>query len=85
MGKSTGANALSIWTHFLRETRWIEDFESPSYRGVAVKAQAGVTAEILYEQADSRGLAIVGGECPVSCKYCFWVARHVILEHRALE
>ncbi|KAJ7239892.1 hypothetical protein C8J57DRAFT_1372268 [Mycena rebaudengoi] len=64
MGKSTGANALSIWTHFLRETLWIDDFESPSYRGVAVKAQAGVTAEILYEQADSRGLAIVGGECP---------------------
>ncbi|KAJ7510641.1 hypothetical protein B0H11DRAFT_1701228 [Mycena galericulata] len=64
MGKSTGANALSIWTHFLQETEWIDDFVSPSYRGVAVKAQAGVTAEILYEQANARGLAVVGGECP---------------------
>ncbi|KAJ7258500.1 hypothetical protein C8J57DRAFT_1451069 [Mycena rebaudengoi] len=64
MGKSTGANALSIWTHFIWETLWIEDFESSSYRGVEVTAQAGVTAHILYEQADSRGLAIVGGECP---------------------
>ncbi|KAJ6537416.1 FAD binding domain protein [Mycena vulgaris] len=64
MGKSTGANALSIWTHFLRETVWIDDFVSPSYRGVAVKAQAGVTSAILYEQADARGYMIVGGECP---------------------
>ncbi|KAJ7451951.1 FAD binding domain protein [Mycena latifolia] len=64
LGKSTGANALAIWTHFLRETHWIEDFHSPSYRGVAVKAQAGVTAEILYAQADARGYAVVGGECP---------------------
>ncbi|KAJ7776003.1 hypothetical protein DFH07DRAFT_73735 [Mycena maculata] len=64
MGKSTGANALSIWTHFLRETFWIDDFVSPSYRGFAVKAQPGVTAEMLYEQADAKGLAVVGGECP---------------------
>ncbi|KAJ7098272.1 FAD binding domain protein [Mycena epipterygia] len=64
MGKSTGAYALAIWTHFLRDTLWIEDFVSPSYRGVAVKAQAGVTAQILYEQADARGYAVVGGECP---------------------
>lgn len=66
MGKSTGANALAIWTHFLQETHWIDDFVSPSYRGAAVKAQAGVTAETLYEQAHSRGYAVVGGECPVS-------------------
>ncbi|KAF7343032.1 FAD binding domain protein [Mycena venus] len=64
MGKSTGANALAIWTHFLQKTYWIENFVSPSYRGVAVKAQAGVEARILYEQADRRGFAIVGGECP---------------------
>ncbi|KAJ7092987.1 hypothetical protein B0H15DRAFT_1021003 [Mycena belliarum] len=64
MGKSTGANALAIWTHFLQETQWIEDFRSPSYRGPAVKAQAGVSAGLLYEQADSRGYAIVGGQCP---------------------
>ncbi|KAJ7613794.1 hypothetical protein B0H17DRAFT_1220721 [Mycena rosella] len=37
---------------------WITDFDSPSYQGVAVKAQAGVTAEILYEHADSRGYAV---------------------------
>lgn len=65
MGKSTGANALAIWTHFLQKTTWIEDFVSPAYRGVAVKAQAGVTAQVLYEQADKRGYAVVGGECPV--------------------
>ncbi|KAJ7800712.1 hypothetical protein B0H14DRAFT_2898482 [Mycena olivaceomarginata] len=41
-------------THFLRGTRWIEDFVSP----------AGVTAEILYDQADKRGYVVVGGECP---------------------
>lgn len=64
MGKSTGANALAIWTHFLRETQWIEDFRSSSYQGVAVKAQAGVSADLLYEQADARGYAVVGGECP---------------------
>lgn len=68
MGKSTGANALAIWTHFLQKTHWIENFVSPSYHGVAVKAQAGVEASILYEQADRRGFAIVGGECPVGAK-----------------
>ncbi|THU81964.1 FAD-binding domain-containing protein [Dendrothele bispora CBS 962.96] len=64
MGKSTGKGGLAIWTHYLRDIEWIDDFESISYRGPAFKASGGVSVEQLYDFAAERSRTVVGGDCP---------------------
>lgn len=66
MGKSTGHGALAIWTHYLTETEWMSSFSSSSssYRGPAVKAQAGVSVLQIYEEASAHGYSVIGGACP---------------------
>ena len=61
-GKSTGAGALGIWTHHLKEIDYIEDYQSSSYQGPAVKMGAGVQAYEIYEKANELGFTVVGGE-----------------------
>ncbi|KAG9218411.1 hypothetical protein CCMSSC00406_0007988 [Pleurotus cornucopiae] len=66
MGRSTGAGAVSVWMHHLKDITIIDNYDSPSssYKGAAVKVSAGVTGEELVGAVDKRGLAIVSGECP---------------------
>ncbi|KAJ6035593.1 FAD linked oxidase N-terminal [Penicillium canescens] len=61
-GKSTGAGALGIWTHHLKEIDYIENYQSSSYQGPAVKMGAGVQAHEIYEKANELGFTVVGGE-----------------------
>ena len=63
LGKSTGAGALSIWTHNLKNIDFIENYESPSYDGPAFKLGAGIQVGELYEAADKHGVTGVGGAC----------------------
>lgn len=62
-GKSTGAGALAIWTHHLKDIV-VFDYETSHYTGKAMKMGAGVQAFEAYEAAHEENLAIVGGECP---------------------
>ncbi|KAL9003922.1 MAG: hypothetical protein Q9188_003238 [Gyalolechia gomerana] len=62
-GKSTGAGALAIWTHFLKNLEFI-NYTSPYYTGKAVKMGAGVQGFEAYEAADALGFSVTGGECP---------------------
>lgn len=62
-GKSTGAGAVAIWTHHLKEIT-VLDYETPRYTGKAMKMGAGVQAFEAYEAAHKQNLVIVGGECP---------------------
>ncbi|KAI8950474.1 FAD/FMN-containing isoamyl alcohol oxidase MreA [Xylaria longipes] len=62
-GKSTGAGAIGLWTHNLKEIEII-DYKSVNYTGKAIKVGAGVQVEEAYAAASARGLAVVGGECP---------------------
>ncbi|KAL5344380.1 hypothetical protein ACLOAV_010640 [Pseudogymnoascus australis] len=63
LGKSTGAGALSIWTHNLKSINFIKSYSSPSYRGPAFKLGAGIQVLDLYEAAKKYGVTAVGGEC----------------------
>ncbi|KAF6829465.1 FAD-linked oxidoreductase-like protein 17 [Colletotrichum musicola] len=64
LGKSTGAGALSIWTHNLKGLKFITDYESAGgYKGPAFKLGAGIQVFELYEAADKEGYTAVGGEC----------------------
>ncbi|KAI0543534.1 FAD/FMN-containing isoamyl alcohol oxidase MreA [Xylaria curta] len=62
-GKSTGAGAISLWTHNLKKIQML-DYTSTNYTGKAIKVGAGVQVEEAYAAASAQGLAIVGGECP---------------------
>lgn len=65
-GRSTGAGALSIWTHHLKDIAFKHDYQSFGYRGPAMKIGAGVQGLEVYETADKYGVSVVGGICPVS-------------------
>lgn len=66
MGKSTGAGGLAIWTHHLTDREWIPQYTSRGYSGPAVKVHAGVTGDVLVQDAEARGLVVLAGQCPVS-------------------
>ncbi|KAL2008121.1 hypothetical protein VTN00DRAFT_8103 [Thermoascus crustaceus] len=62
-GKSTGAGALGIWMHNLKDIE-IKDYSSSHYTGKAMKMGAGVQGFEAYAAADKNNLQVVGGECP---------------------
>lgn len=63
LGKSTGAGALAVWMHHMKDIS-IVDYSSSEYSGKAVKLAAGVQSFEGSEAAYKARLAIVGGNCP---------------------
>ncbi|OQE16278.1 hypothetical protein PENFLA_c028G01910 [Penicillium flavigenum] len=63
LGRSTGAGALSVWTHHLNDIEY-KDWFSPTYQGPAFKIAAGVVGYQILEAASAKGLVVVTGECP---------------------
>ena len=66
LGKSSGAGALSIWTHNLKDITYYPHLEVPAYSGPAMKIGAGVTVREVYLEADRNGVSALGGICEVS-------------------
>ena len=62
-GKSTGAGALAVWMHHLKDIEFL-DYRSSNYTGKAIKVGAGVQMFEAYDAANAQGLSVVGGECP---------------------
>ncbi|EPE26888.1 FAD-binding protein [Glarea lozoyensis ATCC 20868] len=63
MGKSTGAGAIALWTHGIKDTT-IKDYKSSYYTGKAIKLGAGVQANEAQEAANAKGYVVVEGDCP---------------------
>ncbi|KAJ4012637.1 hypothetical protein NW752_008350 [Fusarium irregulare] len=63
LGRSTGAGALSVWTHYLKSTEVI-DWKDKDYQGKALKVGAGVQGFEALGAAHAKGLVVVSGECP---------------------
>ena len=61
LGRSTGAGALGVWTHRLKNIEFF-DWDDGAYIGNAVKLGAGIQGFEILEAAKSRGLVVVGGE-----------------------
>ncbi|KAF2198717.1 FAD-binding domain-containing protein [Delitschia confertaspora ATCC 74209] len=62
-GKSTGAGALSIWTHNLKDVTFYDNYVDDSgYKGPALKGGAGLQSFDLYKAANDHGVVVVGGE-----------------------
>lgn len=62
-GRSTGAGALAVWTHHLKDTR-VVDWKDKYYKGKALRAGAGVQGFEALAAARAAGLVVVTGECP---------------------
>lgn len=63
LGRSTGAGALSVWTHHLKDIEF-QEWSDEYYQGSAVKVGAGIEGYEILEAASAKGLVVVGGECP---------------------
>lgn len=63
-GKSGGGGSLSIWTHNLKDAKYIENYEAEGteWTGAAFKLGSGVQAYEIYKTAAEQGLMVVGGE-----------------------
>ncbi|KAF7192638.1 FAD-linked oxidoreductase patO [Pseudocercospora fuligena] len=62
-GKSTGAGALAIWTHNLKDIK-VFDYQDEHYSGKAMRMGAGVQAFEAYAAAHEHDVVVLGGECP---------------------
>lgn len=62
LGKSTGAGALSIWTHYLKDIDFL-NYTNAHYTGPAMRMAAGVQGTDINKAAYLKGLVIVAGEC----------------------
>lgn len=63
IGRSTGAGALAIWTHYMKDIEplsWSDD----SYSGPAFKLGAGVQGFEALDAASALGLVVLTGMCP---------------------
>ncbi|KAI5840098.1 hypothetical protein DFP73DRAFT_501095 [Morchella snyderi] len=61
-GKSSGANSISVWTHFFNDIKHIPKFNRLGWSGPAFKVGAGVQGRDVYAAAKAQGLVVVGGE-----------------------
>ncbi|KAF2753067.1 hypothetical protein EJ05DRAFT_490472 [Pseudovirgaria hyperparasitica] len=64
LGKSSGAGGLSVWTHGLRDIRFVRTFKNKEYQGPAMKISAGVLVRDVYIAAQKHGVTAIGGICP---------------------
>jgi FAD/FMN-containing dehydrogenase len=63
-GRSVGKGALSIWTHGLKEIKYVQNYKSSTYNGPIFKLGAGVQGFELYQAADKYGVSAIAGICP---------------------
>lgn len=63
MGKSTGAGAVSIWTHNLKDIDFLQ-YKSARYTGPAMRLGAGVQGMEAMAAAHRHGKVLVTGNCP---------------------
>ena len=60
LGKATGAGAIALWTHNIKQIDII-DHKSTYYSGKAIKVGAGVSVIEAYQAAHAKALVVVGG------------------------
>lgn len=63
LGRSTGAGALAVWTHYLKDITPIQ-WDDADFTGTALKLGAGVQGYEMLQAATALGRVAVGGECP---------------------
>ncbi|KAK3323188.1 hypothetical protein B0T19DRAFT_485619 [Cercophora scortea] len=73
-GRSTGAGALSIWTHYLKDFEYIPEYSIDRYKGRVARVSAGIEAWELWNYMDKYNITMVvpGGDTVGA--YGGWIA-----------
>ena len=81
LGKSSGAGALSLWMHNLKEIDFLPNYKGPGYSGPALKLGAGVSVREVYEAAEKNGVTVLGAiswvSRPLTLMYVWLTANRV--------
>lgn len=64
IGRSNGKGSLALWTHNLKQTTVIKNYNTSDYNGPVLKAGAGVQFFEAYQAVAAQGYRVVGGFCP---------------------
>lgn len=64
LGKSTGKGGLGLWMHNLNSKIVIQNYQSSTYSGPAIKLGAGVLGEEALLAAHQVGYRVLAGSCP---------------------
>jgi hypothetical protein len=75
-GRSTGAGALSIWTHNLQGLNYLPKYTLGKFSGNALHIAAGVVTQDIAEMAENHDGSVVGGMCAVSV--LFWHVSYLL-------
>ncbi|PKS04963.1 hypothetical protein jhhlp_008329 [Lomentospora prolificans] len=59
LGRSTGAGALSIWTHFLKQFEFLPEYTIGQYTGPAARVGAGLESWEMYNFMDEYNVTFV--------------------------
>jgi hypothetical protein len=59
VGRSTGAGALSVWTHYLKDFEKVPDFAVGGYRGGAAHVGVGLEAWETHDAMAQHGVTLV--------------------------
>ncbi|KAL8336686.1 hypothetical protein RB601_008261 [Gaeumannomyces tritici] len=63
-GRSVGAGSLSVWTHHLKDSRYMANYDSAFYSGRAMQLGAGIEAwEMSNLMVDHGGITITAPGC----------------------
>lgn len=78
-GRSLGEGALAIWTHKLKDIRFVANLTEGVYTGPAMKLGAGVQGFEMFEAADRYNVTAVGGEGKVGVapSWLWWWERNL--------
>jgi hypothetical protein len=63
-GRSIGKGALSLWTHGLKELKFVKNYKDSYYQGAAFQVGAGVQGHELLAAAETNGVSVLTGICP---------------------
>jgi len=63
-GRSTGKGALSLWTHNLKDIKFIKNYRDSYYSGPVFQVGAGVQGHEIIAAADKNGVSVLTGICP---------------------
>ncbi|KAK8122050.1 hypothetical protein PG984_010720 [Apiospora sp. TS-2023a] len=67
LGRSTGAGALAVWTHYLKDVQvidWDGGNDDHAFKGKAFRVGAGIQGFEILDAAAREGLVVLTGECP---------------------
>ncbi|KAK8072113.1 FAD binding domain-containingprotein [Apiospora saccharicola] len=63
LDRSTGAGALAVWAHYLKDVQ-IVDWDDDAFKGKAFRVGAGIQGFEILNAAAREGLVVLTGECP---------------------